>query len=73
MNGKKETKLFKKFTVIRNSTGKKETEEYCCLRLSKLMSVERLRQALDTPKFKYYNTLTWKQLERVLLECEIEE
>ena len=66
-----EPKLYKKFRVIRVSTGIEETEEYCSLRLSKEINIHYLIGELgrfedSEPK------ITWKDIELILLKSEID-
>ncbi len=65
-------KLYKKFTVIRNSTGIQETEEYVCLRLSKKINLDKLKEEISKINKDFEKATTWKDVELALLKCEFE-
>ena len=68
----KEIKLYKKFTVIRNSTGATETEEYVCLRLSKEINLDKLKEEISKINKDTIKATTWKDVEVSLLRSEFE-
>lgn len=68
----KEIKLYRKFTVIRNSTGIEETEEYVCLRLSKEINLDKLKEKISKIKKDTIKATTWKDVEITLFKCEFE-
>ena len=61
-----EPKLYKKFRVIRVSTGVEETDEFVCLRLSKEMNLDKLKEEI----LKIDRATTWKDIEVALLKSE---
>ena len=61
-----EPKLYKKFRVIRVSTGIEETDEFVCLRLSKEMNLDKLKEEI----LKIDRATTWKDIEVALLKSE---
>lgn len=71
-----EPKLYKKFKVIRVSTGIEETEDYVSLRLSKEIKLDLLIEYLKMEIWKLSpqsKPITWKDVEVALLKSEIEE